>query len=128
MNRGTLTRLSYNTNDGQGTNWRQYGGTGFTINEDTRARMAQNGWESDPTKLGRWSWTKIEGKDGIATVFVSAYRPCQSTRGLKTVWRQQARYFRREEDEENPDVQDLFARDLVKFLGKLRDDGYNVVL
>ena len=43
MNRGTLTRLSYNTNDGKGTNWRQYGGTSFTINEDMRARMVQNG-------------------------------------------------------------------------------------
>ena len=128
MNRGTLTRLNYNTNDGKGTNWRQYGGTGFTINENMRTRMVQNGWGSDPTKLGRWSRTKIGGKDGIATVFVSAYRPCQSTRGLQTVWRQQARYFRREEDEENPDVQALFTRDLVKFLGDLRNDGHNVVL
>ena len=73
-------------------------------------------------------WTKIGGKDGITTVFVSAYRPCQSTRGLQTVWRQQARYFRREEDEENPDVQALFTRDLVKSLGDIRDDGHNVVL
>ena len=53
MSKGIMTRLSFNTNDGTGTNWRQYGGTGFTINEDMRAKMTQNGWGSDPTKLGR---------------------------------------------------------------------------
>ena len=43
LNRGTLTRLSYNTNNRKGTNWRQYVGTDFTINEDMRTRMVQNG-------------------------------------------------------------------------------------
>ena len=43
MNKGTMTRFNYNTNDGPGTKWNQYGGTGFTINEDMRARMTQNG-------------------------------------------------------------------------------------
>ena len=125
MNKGIMTCLSYNTNDGPGTNWRQYGGSGFTINEDMKARMIQNG---DQTKLGRWTWKKIGGKDGIATVFVSAYRPCHSTKGLKTVWRQQARHFKREEDIGNPGVHALFTCDLVKFLGDLCDDGNNVVL
>ena len=27
MNKGTMTRLSYNTNNGVGTKWNQYGGT-----------------------------------------------------------------------------------------------------
>ena len=27
MNKGTITCLSYNTNDGAGTKWNQYGGT-----------------------------------------------------------------------------------------------------
>ena len=43
MNKGTMMRVSYNTNDRPGTNWRQYGGTGFTINTDMRARRIQNG-------------------------------------------------------------------------------------
>ena len=73
-NKGTMTRLSYNTNDGPRTKWNQYGGTGFTINADMRARITQKGWGNDLTKLGRWTWTRIGGKDGIATVFVSAYR------------------------------------------------------
>ena len=59
MNKGTMTRLSCNTNDGAGTRWNQYGGTVFTINSDMRARVIQDGWGSDPTKLGRWTWTRI---------------------------------------------------------------------
>ena len=90
--------------------------------------MTQNGWGSDPTKLERWTWTRIGGKDGIATVFLSAYRPCHSPDDLHTVWRQQARYFKEQEDIRNPDVHALFIRDLVKFLGDLQDDGNNVVL
>ena len=61
MNKGTMTCLSYNTNNGAGTRWNQYGGTGFTINADMRARVTQDGWGSDPTKLGKWTWTRIGG-------------------------------------------------------------------
>ena len=61
-------------------------------------------------------------------MFVSAYKPCHSPKGLKTVWRQQARYFKREEGIHNPDVHALFTQDLVRFLGDLRDDENNVVL
>ena len=53
INKGTMTRLSYNTNNGARTKWNKYGGTGFTLNADMRARMTKDGWESDPTKLGR---------------------------------------------------------------------------
>ena len=40
MNKGTFTRLSYNTNDGKDTKWNQYGGTGITLNKDMRARKS----------------------------------------------------------------------------------------
>ena len=98
MNKGTMTRLSYNTNNGAGTKWNQYGGTGFILNADMRARVTKDGWGSNPTKLRRWMWTRIGGKDEIATVFVSAYRPCHSPDGIHTVWRQQARYFKENAD------------------------------
>ena len=43
MNKGLMTRLSYNTNDGSGTKWNQYGGIGITLNADMRARMTKAG-------------------------------------------------------------------------------------
>ena len=127
MNKDTFTRLSYNTND-KDPKWNQYGGTGITLNADMRARKAKDGVGGDPTKLGRWTWTKICGKGGITSVFVSVYRSCCNPDGLHTVWSQQARYFKDHEDIQEPDVQALFTRDLCNFLGDLRDDSNNVVL
>ena len=93
-----------------------------------RARKAKDGVGGDPTKLERWTWTKICGKAGLTTVFISVYRPCHNPDGLRTVWNEQARYFKEHEDIEKPDVHALFIRDLCKFLGNLRDNGHNVVL
>ena len=55
MNKGTLMRLSYNTNNGEGTKYNQYGGTGITLNADMRARMTKGDWGGDPTNLMRWT-------------------------------------------------------------------------
>ena len=81
--KGSYSRLSYNTNDGDSATWNQYGGTGVTLNADLRSRMSTKG--SDPTMLGCWTWVRIEGKAGESTVFVSAYRPCENTNGMNTV-------------------------------------------
>ena len=128
MNKGTFTRLSYNTNNGKDTKWNQYGGAGITLNADMKARMAKGGSSGDPPKLGRQTWASIGGKDDIATVFVSVYRLYHNPDCLHTVWSQQARYFKENEDIRKPDVHALFIRDLYKFLGDLLDEGNNVVL
>ena len=112
INKGTFTCLSYNTNDDEGTKWNQYGGTGITLNADMRSRMIHDGNGGDPTKLGRQTWTFFGGKDGIATEFVSAYRPCYNPDGLHTMWSQQAQYFKENEDIKVPDIRTLFIRDL----------------
>ena len=93
-----------------------------------RARKSQDGVSGDPTKLGRWTRTKISGNDGITTVFVSAYRLYHNPNGMYTVWSQQVRYFKDNEDICVPDVHALFIRDLYKLFGDLRDKGNNVVL
>ena len=90
--------------------------------------MTKDGVGGDPTKLGRWTWTRIAGKDGIATVFVSAFRLCHNSDGLHTVWRQQTRYFKDNGDILKSNAYALFIRDLYKFFGDLRDEGNNGVL
>ena len=54
--KGSYSRLSYNTNDGDSAAWNQYGGTGVTLTAVMRSRMAFKGL--DPSKLGRWTWAK----------------------------------------------------------------------
>ena len=84
---GTFSQLNYNIhnnkNDASSGPWRQYGGTGFAINENFRARKVDHGGNS--CNLGRWSWVNIEGKDNKCTVFISSYRPCKNTAGINTV-------------------------------------------
>ena len=53
MNKRTVTCLNYNTNNGKGTKWNQYSGTGITLNADIRSRMAKDDNGGDPTKLRR---------------------------------------------------------------------------
>ena len=38
--KGSYSRLSYNTNDGDSTAWNQYGGTGVTLTVDMKSCMA----------------------------------------------------------------------------------------
>ena len=56
--KGSYSRLSYNTNDGDSTAWNQYGGTSVTLTADMKSRMASKG--ADPTKVGRWTWVRME--------------------------------------------------------------------
>ena len=93
-----------------------------------RSRMTKVGSGGDSTKLGRWTWVCIGGKNGIATVLVSVHRRCHNPDGLHTVWSQQARCFKENEDIKVPDVHAIFIRDLCKFLGDLCDKGNNSVL
>ena len=80
MNKGTMTRLSYNTNDGAETKLNQYGGTGFTLNADMRARVTKDGWGSDPTKLGRRTWTR--NCYGLRFIIKTMSQPTRHTYGM----------------------------------------------
>ena len=129
---GSCSHLNYNIhdnkNDGSNGPWRQYGGTGFKINENLRARMADHC--GDSFHIGRWSWVKIKGKDKKCTVFISAYRyrPCKNTVGINPVWNQQVRFFQYEDWCQDPDILENFDTQLCYFIGKIRDEGHNVAL
>jgi hypothetical protein len=83
----TFPQVSYNSMENDKSQWNQFGGTGVTISEDLRARKSKHG--SDPTQLGRWTFVRVHGRRGEATVFVSAYRPCKNKTGPGSVWSQQ---------------------------------------
>ena len=48
----------------------------------------------DPSGLGRWAWTRIEGSDNRHTHMISVYRPCEPTGpGPGTVYEQHRRFY-----------------------------------
>jgi len=55
---------------------RLYGGTGLALFDEMATRLTQT--QRDPTGLGRWISTVIQGKQGYKTRVISAYRPCLS--------------------------------------------------
>jgi hypothetical protein len=73
------------------TSQRQFGGTAlFSIN-DTAHKVAEKG--SDPSHLGRWTETKLRGKNGHNLVIITAYRPNPPLAGVKGVYAQHSKYF-----------------------------------
>lgn len=52
---------------------KQFGGTAlFSINQAAH-RVIDKGW--DKTNLGRWTWTRYQGKNMLSLRIVVAYRP-----------------------------------------------------
>jgi hypothetical protein len=121
----TFSQVSYNSTENDKSRWNQFERTGVTISEDLMARKSKHG--SDPTKLGRWTFVRVHGRRGEATVFVSAYRPCKNKTGPGLVWSEQDRYYQ-QEGKRNPDIHEEFITDLCYAIGRWKDEGYHVVL
>jgi Reverse transcriptase (RNA-dependent DNA polymerase) len=93
-----------------GTSPRQYGGVVLCSVNDGAARMVEHG--KDKTGLGRWAWTKYQGKDGHAVRVVIAYRCNKATAFAGAVYNQQKAYFEANDDDRNP--REAFWEDLVR--------------
>jgi hypothetical protein len=78
---------------------------------DGAARVVEQG--KDNTGLGRWAWTKYQGKDGHAVRVVAAYR-CNKPTAFGSVYNQQKAYFEANDDDRDP--RNAFWEDLVKEL------------
>ena len=72
----------------------------------------------DPTGLGRWTWTRLRGKDRAVTM-ISAYRSCKpSTVGIQTVYEQHARALPLDQEPRSQ-----FLLDLRKSIAKIQSTG-----
>jgi len=68
---------------------RQAGGTALVAMNEVSFRMCEHG--KDPRQLGRWTWMRFNGKNGVTTRVVSVYRPCKSTTSMWSAYLQQLR-------------------------------------
>ena len=78
-----------------------YGGVGAILSDNATHRCLESG--EDPSGLGRWTWSKLQGKGGMILRIVTAYRPIadQSNRP-GTVFSQQEKYFAEQNQIRNP--------------------------
>jgi hypothetical protein len=86
------SNFGFNRTELERSEAKQAGGSAIITTNELTPRCTSRG--SDPTGLGRWVWTRLEGSDGFHTRLVSAYRPCiPSSQGAGTVWEQHRRFF-----------------------------------
>jgi exonuclease III len=81
----TRSTFQHNVHDLTGSK-RQWGGTGILSKGKIKHYTKETG--GDPTGLGRWTWVRLHGKDGMILRYVSIYCPCESKTGMLTVWTQ----------------------------------------
>ena len=86
INLKSLSKLSHNINQNSDTPWHYPGDTALTMNATAKAHMSSRG--IDPTGLGQWTWTSLEGRYKILSTCISAYCLCTNKFGLSTTWSQ----------------------------------------
>ena len=118
---------SHNTLPGETENigYNQRGGTATVLKDELASYVIDSG--QDYTKLGRWSWYRVEGEPGCRTRIVSAYAPTGSEASEDaSYWKQSQRFIKKKGLKTNP--KELFREDLCKALKNWREAGDRIVL
>jgi hypothetical protein len=98
--------LGYNKKEIEISEPLQAGGVGVIATNIMTPRCTSKG--TDPSGLGRWAWTRIEGTTGFHSRIVSVYRPCTpSQQGAGTVYEQHRRTFPADTDPREAILDDL---------------------
>ena len=117
-------RFSYNIHDKSGEQV-QWGGTGLLIFDQLKPRVFKDlGTDSD--HLGRWTWARIQGREGTFLRIISAYRPVVNNQNEGSSYQQQKRYFRSKQKFEDPLV--LFDLHLKHLLQEWLHEGDQIIL
>jgi hypothetical protein len=121
----TRSVSSFNENEQKNVGRKQRGGTASIIFDDLAAFVKDTG--TDHTKLGRYSYFKVEGEPGHVTYFMNAYAPCgNDSVGETTNYKQQSRYIEKKGLKMTP--QKMFRDDVLALISMWRERGARVVL
>jgi hypothetical protein len=117
------SRLIGSTSDIPSKEVVQYGGTCTVVTDKWTGRIESSG--SDPQGLGRWSYVRLNGKNGRRVTIVTVYQVCKQTverAGPKTAFMQQWHLLRRA-GTKDPNPRQSFCKDLDAFLTPLQAAG-----
>lgn len=105
---------------------RQYGGTFQLMFGELAAKVADTG--TDTRKLGRYAWTKFQGRYGHVTRILSVYAPCKKhqSSGSLTVMNQQHCFFDAMGKNECPRM--ILLEDLRGLLSEWRQEGERIIV
>ena len=117
------SRLIGSTSDIPSKEVVQFGGTCTVVTDKWTGRIESSG--SDPQGLGRWSYVRLNGKNGRRVTIVTVYQVCKqsvTTAGAKTAYMQQWNLLRRA-GQDDPNPRKSFCNDLDAFLTPLQAAG-----
>ena len=102
----------------------QFGGVSlWSVNQAAHRVMSKG---VDTTGLGRWSWTRYRGRNGITLRVVSAYRPVLNKEGPTLVWNQQKTFWIKKGESECP--RKLMTIHLCEAINSWQEMGDQIVL
>ena len=102
----------------------QVGGTCVLSTGKAAHRVFQYG--RDPRGLGRWSWTRYQGKGGITFRIAVGYRPVPNQTGPLSAWSQQKAFFQNIDIDDDPRT--MFLSDLEDSVREWKSAGDQVLL
>ena len=95
----------------------------WSINKGAH-RVMQHG--QDKRGLGRWAWTRYQGRNGVTLRVIAAYRPVLNKTGIMSVWSQQRAYFDGLNEDRCP--RDMFTVDLCNEMIQWKESGDQLIL
>ena len=119
----TKSRLSFNRHDPTDTA-KQWGGTG--VFSQGKISFYSMGTGGDKAELGRWTWARYRGKQGVVLRVVSIYQPCRNQTGALSVYAQHKNYLQGNNDDRDPRI--AFKEDFQTELNEWIEDGDQVIV
>ena len=116
-------KIGCNTNEPQVSTRYQPRGVASFITNKLAYKIIGKG--VDPTRLGRWCWTKYQGKGGKVLRVITAYRQCQIG-GIKSTVVQQLRYLIKKERLIHP--RQAFMHDLHSTISIWSEAGESIIV
>jgi hypothetical protein len=107
-----------------GATAQQWGGVAQCSIDEASSRIHSTG--VDPTGLGRWAWTRYQGKEGYGLRVLFAYRCNGKTEHAGSVYNQQKAYFDSIGSPRNP--RDAFWEDLIREITPWTESNDTIVL
>ena len=102
-----------------------YGGNGCLLSTNATHRCESS--ETDPTELGRWIVTTLQGKQGMRLKIINGYRPIQDRSNRPgSVYSQHEKYFNSQGQSREP--RKAFLDDLEKDIKRWAEQGEQIIL
>ena len=114
--------IAHNTQDISREIKQPGGALNMTIGKATSSVVASG----KDSRMGRWAWVTLKGKQHIQTTIITGYRPCKNLKDENSTYNQQLRALTAQQIMVCP--RKLWLEDMKKLIQQKINDGHQIVL